>query len=68
MTTHYTLRSGFLTRGEAQAYANTLPPEAKAKVNPYRPPRRYVQPLRYINSTLFAVNVCRCFIPEEDER
>lgn len=68
MFDYYTLRSGFLTRGEAQAYANTLPPEAKAKVNPYRTPRRYVQPLRMINSTLFAVEVCRWFIPEEDER
>ena len=68
MFDYYTLRSRFLTRGEAQAYADTLPPEAKAKVTPYKEARRYVQPLRLIHSTLFAVNVCRWFIPAEDER
>lgn len=68
MFDYYTLRYDFPTREKAQEYADTLPPEAKAKVNPYRVARRYVQPLRLISSTLFAVEVCRWFIPAEDER
>ena len=68
MFDYYTNRSGFQTRGEAQMYANTLPPEAKAKVVPYKVTRHYVRPSRRMRITLFAVEVCRWFIPEEDER
>ncbi len=64
MFDYYTLRSGFLTRGAAQEYADTLPPKAKAKLVPYKVTRQYVQPSRRIRITLFAVSVCRWFIPE----